>query len=192
MKVIKLKKEHELLIKPLFFTKKFMGSNSNTQFSADFYHEVFVTTYMSNLNNYHAYGVQDNKNNIVALLGFYESDEEPCWYWNQVRTLGNNKNEIKMLLDKVIEHNELNGRCKFYSMFPIKYRKIYRKLAFSNFNNERYDYFDEYYIKSNYQTKFSLAWQILYNRSLVTTDTIVRCTFLKQKYRQELFDGGNL
>lgn len=199
MKVVKLSKEHIEDIKSLFMIPKFMSVDTtnnyfvdkNVEFS-DFYHKTFAETYMSNLTQYHAYGIQNNDNKFSALLGFYESVDDASWYWNTVRTLGNNKNEIKILLDTVLNHNEKNGRFKFYSMFPLKYRNIYRRLAFSDSAKERYDYFDEYCVDSRHQCKFNLAWQILFTRTLLPVDTIVRCTFLKQKYREQLYNGGNL
>ena len=77
-------------------------------------------------------------------------------------------------------------------MFPTKYINTYRRLAFSKQASERYDYFDEFFVSERHQAKFSLPWQILYNRTLIPVDTVVRCTFLKQKYRQNLFHAGRL
>jgi hypothetical protein len=77
-------------------------------------------------------------------------------------------------------------------MFPKKYSGVYRRLAFSPEANERYDYFDEYYVEEKHQCKFNLSWQILYNRTLVPVDTVVRCTFLKQKYRNNIYNAGRL
>ena len=151
--------------------------------------DFFAATYLSDLNNYHAYGAIDN-GIVQAYIGFYESNDDAAWYWNHVRSFGNNM--IKPVLDRVIEHNEGRGRLKFYSMFPKRYAKIYRRLAFSRYNNERYDYFDEFYVESRHQCKFNLPWQVLYNRTLAPVDTIVRCTFLKQNYRYNITNAGML
>lgn len=199
MKVIKLNAEHRPLIKHLFYMPKFMGVKTDRFYIkpelgefAELYLQMFSATYLADAANYHTYGVQDEQGNINSLLGFYESIDDASWYWTHVRTTGNNSNEIKILLDKVMEHNEKNGRLKFYSMFPLEYRKVYRRLAFSNTAKERYDYFDEYQVEAKHYPIFSLAWQILYNRSLVPTDSIVRCTFLKQHYRNELYNAGRM
>ncbi len=199
MKVVKLNEEHAEQIKHLFKIPKFMGVDSSKNYFVDntldfseFYHESFVSTYMAGLSRYHAYGTETESGEINALLGFYESSDDASWYWNQIRTTGNNQNNIKQILDSVIEHNEQQGRYKFYSMFPLQYQKIYRRLAFSKTSSERYDYFDEFYVESKHQCKFNLAWQILYTRTLLPTDTLVRCTFLKQKYRTSLFNAGRL
>ena len=77
-------------------------------------------------------------------------------------------------------------------MFPLEYKKVYRRLAFSNIAKERYDYFDEFHVKEKHYPIFNLPWQILYNRTLVPVDSIVRCTFLKQQYRDTLYDAGRL
>lgn len=199
MKVIKLNADHIESIKPLFGYPKFMGVDttnnyfvgSNLNFS-EFYHQTFVETYLSDLKSYHAYGVENDNKEIIAILGFYESIEDASWYWNIIRTTGNNKKAIRLLLDTVIDHNEKKGRFKFYSMFPTKYTSVYRRLAFSSAANERYDYFDEYNVEAKHQCQFTLAWQILYNRTLVPVDTVVRCTFLKQKYRSNIYNAGRL
>lgn len=199
MKVIKLTNEHIDAIKPLFMVPKFMGVETESNYFVgpnlkfdEFYHEAFSETYLSGLKSYHAYGAYDDNNNIIGLMGFYESTDDSSWYWNTIRTLGDNKSAIRALLDKVMEYNESNGRYKFYSMFPKKYANVYRRLAFSPEASERYDYFDEYYVEAKHQCKFNFVWQILYNRTLVPVDTIVRCTFLKQKYRQNVYNAGRL
>lgn len=194
MKIVKLTQEHVNSVRPLFEKEKYMGINAETKsfvqddrpFS-DFFHEAFVTTYLSDLKNYHAYGALNESGIVQAYIGFYESTDDAAWYWNQVRSFGNNL--IKPVLDKVIEHNEECGRFKFYSMFPSRYINTYRRLAFSKFNNERYDYFDEFVVPKKHQCMFSLPWQILYNRTLAPVETVVRCTFLKQKYRNGFVAG---
>ena len=167
-----------------------MGTDTNEFAREDvefqeFYHEAFTETYLTNLSNYHAYGVITN-GEVKAMIGFYESIDDASWYWNQVKSDSTDLNLIKYCLDAVIEHNERKGRLKFYSMFPVKYTKVYRRLAFSKYNSERYDSFDEYTVASKNQCLYTLPWQILYNRSLTPVDTVVRCSFLKQKYRTNI------
>lgn len=199
MNIVKLDTTHIPLIQHLFNGPKFMGVDvdknyfvgKNYQFST-FYYEAFIETYISGLKNYHAFGAMDQDGNINTVLGFYQSQDDSSWYWNQVRSSGHNRKEIQSTLDEVIKFNEADGRLKFYSMFPLEYRNLYRRLAFSQFNAERYDYFDEYYVPLKHSVRFTLHWQILYNRTLVPTDTIVRCTFLKQKYRDDLYNAGRL
>lgn len=199
MKIIKLQSEHLDLIGHLFYRDKFMGvdkKNINLDYERDviteMYLNAFTCSYLTDAKNYHAYGVLNDEGEINSLLGFYESVDDASWYWTQVRTAGNNSNEIKMLLDVAMEHNEKNGRFKFYSMFPLEYRKVYRRLAFSDIAKERYDYFDEYQVEAKHYLIFSLPWQILYNRTLVPVDSMVRCTFLKQQYRDALYNAGRL
>jgi hypothetical protein len=158
---------------------------------SEIYHAAFVETYMSGLKNYHAYGaVEDNK--IVTALGFYESPDDASWYWSVIRSNGGGPNATKAILDKVLEHNESNGRFKFYSMFPKKYIDTYRRFAFSEDASRRYGYYDEYMVGAKNVCKFNLAWQILYRRTLLPVETVVRCTYLKQEYRVELYNAGRL
>lgn len=199
MSVIKLTKDHIDAVRPLFKLPRFMGVATDDNFFIsknfnfeEFYHQTFTGTYLSDLKSYHSYGYQGPDGTITATISFYESNEDASWYWNHVRTLGNNAREIRAVLDKVLEYNESNGRLKFYSMFPSRYIETYRRLAFSKNASKRYDYFDEFYVEAKHQPKFGMPWQILYNRTLVPVDTVVRCTFLKQKYRKNPFHAGRL
>lgn len=198
MNIIKLTSEHKDLIKPLFGYSKFMGVDVNNNYFVgadlkfqEFYHESFADTYLTGLSNYHAYGVTVN-DEIKVMIGFYESTDDASWYWNQVRSDNTNPELIKHCLDAVIEHNESRGRLKFFSMFPAKYTKVYRRLAFSKYNSERYDSFDEYVVPTKNQCLYTMPWQILFNRTLAPVDTVVRCTFLKQQYRVKPVIGGNI
>ncbi len=195
MKVIKLTSEHIQAVRPLFERQKYMGVDADTkQFVqddkpfADFFHESFVCTYLSDLKNFHAYGAMDDNGNIKAYCSFYESNDDASWYGTHIKSLGDSS-LIKMISDVIIDYNEKNGRLKFYSMFNVKYIKSYRRLGYSQYNNERYDFFDEFYVPSRHQCIFSLPWQILYSRTLIPTDTVVRCSFLKQKYRKPFIAG---
>jgi len=199
MNAIKLNNTHLGQIRHLFYSNRFMGTDNSNVHVQDGFDEVsemhlntFAAAYLSDAKNYHAYGVLNDQYQINSILGFYESVDDSSWYWTHVRTSGNNGSEIKMLLDAVIDHNEKQGRFKFYSMFPLQYKKVYRRLAFSDSAKERYDYFDEYQVEAKHYPIFSLAWQILYNRTLAPVDTIVRCTFLKQEYRDDLYNAGRL
>lgn len=196
MEIVKLTTAHTDAVRPLFEKEKYMGINAETKTFlqddtpfADLFHEAFVTTYLTDLKNYHAYGAIEN-GIVQAYIGFYESTDDAAWYWNHIRSFGNNM--IKPVLDRVIQHNEEHNRLKFYSMFPTRYTKVYRRLAFSEYNSTRYDYFDEFMVSEKNQCQFTLPWQILYNRTLVPVDTVVRCTFLKQEYRHKLNNAGRL
>lgn len=151
---------------------------------------TFTTTYLSDLTNYHAYGAISENGEMVGISSFYESNDEASWYGTGIRNSGN-KCTARLLLDAMIAHNEERGRFKFYTLWSIKHAKLLRRFVFNEYNNERYDYFDEFYVKDKHMCMFSLPWQILYNRSLIPIDSVVRCTFLKQKYRT-LFNAGKL
>jgi hypothetical protein len=196
VEVIRLGPQHGDLIKPLFTTPKFMGVDGNRNYFIDreaqfseFYHKMFCNTYLTDLQHYIAFAaIEDGV--ALATIAFYQSIDDASWWWNTVRTRGNQSHAIQHTLDEVLRYNESTGRLKFYSMFPAKYRKSWRKLAFSDRSDVRYDYFDEYYVAAKHQCAYSFAWQVLYNRTLVPVDTIVRCTFLKQQYRNTLLHAG--
>lgn len=198
MKIVKLTSDHIDSVRALFNGPNYMGvqsitSNfsSSTELFAELFHKVFAATYLSGLKNYHAYGAIDDNGVIHCYIGFYESIDDPAWYWNHLRSSGDSS-LIKDVLDAVIAHNEERGRLKFYSMFPQQYTGTYRRLAFSKLNNERYDYFDEFSVDAKTMCKYTLPWQILFNRTLLPTNVVVRCTFLKQKYRIQLPQCGRL
>lgn len=196
MTVELLTSKHKDSVQKLFMARKYMGVDYNlkpfTEPEAKYMnlaYDNFCDTYLSDLNNYKAFGfIQDAE--IKSYISFYESIESPEWYWTQVRSI--DKTTVSLVLDQVAKYNELNGRLKFYSMFNSKYRRSYRKFAFSDEMNLRYDYFDEFIIPEKTKCLFNLPWQILFNRTLVPVESIVRCTFLKQEFRSSLPILGNL
>ena len=102
------------------------------------------------------------------------------------------RSHVAPLLDHVLAYNEANGRLKFYSMFNVKYAKSYRRFAFSLDAQERYDFVDELIVPARTKCIYQTYWYLLFNRTLVPADSMVRCTFLKQKYRTTIPIGGNL
>lgn len=198
MKIIKLTHEHISATRPMFSVKKFMGVNPDEKYFVvdelvfeDYYHEAFYNTYLSGLSNYHAYGAFDDKNVIQGIITFYESQDEPSWYGTGIRNRGG-REVGRALLDTAIKHNEDKSRFKFYTVWSEKHMKPLRRFIFSEWANERYDYFDEYIVPEKHQCIYNLHWQILFNRILVPVNSVVRCTFLKQEYRKKLSIGGNL
>jgi hypothetical protein len=183
-------------IKPLFSADKYMGvdqSAFNIENLAgtynDVYHSMFVQAYMSGLSSYRAFGcIEDGI--VTATIATYESADNAEWYWTQVRS--NNSKAIPLILDAVADYNELHGRLKFYSLFNSKYAKVYRRLAFSPKMKERYGFFDEFLVPAKHKCIYTTPWQSLFGRTLLPTETIMRCTFLKQEYRDILPIAGAL
>lgn len=196
MKVEKLSSVHKELVKQLFFSKTYyMGSlefsKEENHFQQDLY-DIFCDTYLSDLTNFHVYGVINNETGSVdAFISFYESVNDASWYLTSGRSLGNNL-LLKDILDTVMEHNEANGRLKFFTVMNSRQARLMRKLGFSNRAAERYDYFDEYTVDPRHKVFYSDHWEILYKRKLLPVETVVRCTFLKKEYRTELPNGGNI
>jgi len=198
MEIIKLDATHKDKILPLFENNKYMGSEISSKYFLDpsenpvnFYHENFCNTYLSDLSSFHAYGAMDDTGNIVALISFYESSDDASWYATNIRNIGN-RQAVKDLLDTAMKYNEMNGRFKLYALWSAKHAPSLRRFIFSDWANERYDYFDEFYVPAKHQCKFNLHWQILYNRTLIPVDTVVRCTFVKQQYRDTAYNAGRL
>jgi len=196
MTVLKLDSSHVDSIREIFGHKKYMGHETsqfnigpNLNLNALTY-DIFCANYLSGLNNFHAYGyIQDD--NVKALISFYESDEEPAWYYTMYRSSGNN-NLLRPVLDAVIDHNEKRNRFKFYTLVHAKHSKLLRRFHWSKYNDERYDYIDEYLVPAKTKCFYTNAWELLYKRFLLPGDSIVRCNFLKKEYRTELPIGGNL
>lgn len=198
MNIIKLDESHIDIIRPLFDNKNYMGQNvASADFfckekMAEIYHKAFSTTYLTGLSNYHAFGMMDETNNVIALIACYQSPDEPAWYGTNIRSFAQDTEVVRQLLDKMIEFNEQQGRLKFYTLWAAKHARLLRRFAFSANANERYDYFDEIVIPARTRCFYNNYWQVLFNRILLPHDTVVRCSFLKQKYRNEIPIGGSI
>lgn len=187
MKVEKLNSSHKEALIPLFTNTQYMGADLkdyHSQHSVEEFKEiaynVFSDTYLSDLKNYAAFGtIEDGM--VTSVIAGYASLENPEWYWTQVRS--KNALAIKYALDAAIEYHEQNGRFKFYSAFNLKYKESYRRLAFSKENQERYTYVNEFVVPAKTRCPYLTPWQVLFNRTLVPVDTVVRCAFLKPEYR---------
>jgi len=199
MTVVKLDSSHADAVKNLFRSKKYMGVDINSTsfnqngngeiFNATLYN-IFCSNYLSDLNNFHAYGYLEN-DQIKALISFYESNEEPSWFYTIYRSSGNN-NLLREVLDVVIDHNEKNGRLKFYTLTQSAHTRLLRRFHWSKYNDERYGYFDEFLVPGKNKCFYVNPWELLYKRFLVPEDSIVRCNYLKQEYRTTLPIGGGI
>jgi hypothetical protein len=197
MPVVKLSSEHIEQVKPLFYIKKFMGTSTlgksvtKENPGNKLLYDIFCSNYLSDLDNFHAYGYVDDDGEVKSLISFYESVEEPAWYYTVYRSSGDNE-LLRPVLDKVIEHNESNGRLKFYTLVNQRHSRLLRRFHWSKYNDERYGYFDEYLVPAKQKCYYTNAWELLFKRFLSTEDCVVRCNYLKQEYRTSLPQGGNL
>ena len=197
MTVIKLTSEHIEQVKPIFGHDKYMGVSisdsafevKETKFNVLTY-DIFCANYLSDLNNFHAYGYLED-GIVKAIISFYESVDEPAWYYTLYRSMGNN-NLLRDVLDEVIKYNESNGRLKFYTLTHSRHTKLLRRFHWSKYNDERYGYFDEFMVPIKNTCFYVNAWELLYKRLLLPEDSVVRCNYLKQEYRTSLPIGGNL
>jgi hypothetical protein len=197
MSVVKLTSDHIEQVKDLFTNKKYMGLDMNNEaFSLEdttfnkLTYDIFCSNYLSDLQNFHAYGYVEN-NTVKSLISFYESIEEPAWYYTVYRSSGNNE-LLRPVLDEVIKHNEDRDRLKFYTLVNQKHSRLLRRFHWSKYNDERYGYFDEYIVPIKNKCYYTNAWELLYKRMLLPEDSIVRCNYLKQEYRTTLPIGGNI
>jgi hypothetical protein len=200
-KIVKLTSEHYEAVKPLFYnSKKYMGITDPAPFfeSAEVdlsfnekLHDIFCNQYLSDLTTFHAFGLLDDNGNVLAFSTFYESHEEPCWFYTMYRGSGDHNHAVA-LLDKMIEYNESNGRLRYYTLVNARHAKLLRRFSYSSYNNERYDYFDDIIVPKDTRCFYSKYWQILFRRSLIPTDTVIRCSFLKQQHRTGIPIGGSL
>ena len=160
--LVKLTTEHQSLVKELIDSTQVRSLNALG-------YMIFNGMYLSNLNNFHAYGYIVN-DELQSIISFYESDEDPAWYCT------NYYGDITNLIDSVILHNENNGRLKFYTL--VSYNSFWDK-----YQSERYHYVNELSVMAKTRCNYTNHWEVLFNRNLPSTDTIVRCYFLKQQYR---------
>jgi hypothetical protein len=208
MPVVKLNSSHKAACRNLFANERYMGKtisetpefliginkndpNTNTaQVFNNRLYNIFCSNYLSGLNNFHAFGYEED-GEIKASVSFYESTEEPAWYYTLYRSTGDNI-LLKQVLDEVIKYNEENGRLKFYTLVHSRHSKLLRKFHWSKENNERYGYFDEFVVPGKSKCFYANHWELLFKRFLVPEDSVVRCNYLKQEYRTTLPIGGGV
>ena len=137
----------------------------------DLVNSHFGSIYLAELNNFHAYG-DISEGELKSYVSYYISDEEPAWY------LTSHFGDYATVLQNVIERNELQGRLKFYS--------------FSKYQIDRYNSVDEFRVPAKFKCFYTNHWEVMYDRALISEDTVMRCNYLKQEYRTVLPQGGNL
>lgn len=195
-----LDESHHGLTRDLFHSKNYMGIQADEKFyrpheahssTTDMIFDAFQYTYLSGLKHYKALGKFSDDGKITGLLTYYRSPDDPSWYGTQIRSIGSRR-DVRDLLDAAIDNNEKDGRYKFYTLWNAEQTKLLRRFAFSEYNNERYDYFDEYYVPAKTKCVYTSHWHVLFNRVLLPVDTVVRCTYLKREYREKLPRGGNI
>lgn len=204
MRFVILDKSHIASANALFITPKYMGVNldqhnlggiKNAEIQNKVLFGRFIDTYLSGLKSFQAIGAYDDEDKkftrMLGFMSFYEDVHEPSWYMTMCRNNGDRK-VMMGVLDNVIEHNEANGRFKFYTLMNSRHAKVIRKVSWSEYNNERYDYFDEYVVPAKTRCLYYTVWETMFKRTLLPVDTILRCSFLKQKYRSPLTIGGGV
>lgn len=189
--IVKLTEKHINMIEDIFTHRKHMSITHEHQPELNVVmRENFCNTYLTGLDNFHAFGIiEDNK--IISFVTFYESVEDPSWYYTGARNIGDPKN-VRDVLDSVLEYNEKNGRLKWFTLLPEKHFAARRRFFLSANAIERYEYVDEYTVEARHKTFFNPHWEILFKRNLMTQKSTIRCSFLKNKYRTSLPNLGNI
>lgn len=188
----KLNFSHKDKVKHLFKTNNYMGVEKK-EFTSSFVDDIndktytiFCDNYLSDLSSFHAYGyINTETGNVDGLISYYESEDDPSWYYTIYRSSGNNL-VLKEILDKVIEVNEALGRYKFFTLVNSKHSKLLRKFTWSKYNDNRYGWFNECVVPSHTRPYYAHHWEFLFKRTLLPVDTIIRCNYLKQEYRTHL------
>ena len=186
MAVIKLDHFHITAVSKLFGAAPDTSQGDFNVNLLDFSCEAFCDVYLSSRESFHAYGYIDEAGRLTSLISFYESGEDPSWYYTFSFTLPGH-DHLNEVLDAVIKHNETAGRLKFYT----KIHSRIRGSQWSEYNDTRYSFFDEYKMPSHgvcFYDHHSLA---LFFDKMIPGRLIVRCNFLKQEYREPLPLGGN-
>jgi hypothetical protein len=200
MKIIKLTNAHVADCEKLFQSNKMMGVSVSGVWSKSFGETQadntlllarFSATYLSDLESFYSFGYFNECGALEGYISVYEDINEPSWYMTGSRNSGDPR-VIRDLLDYAIKHNEHNGRYKFYTLLTPRTAKLVRRFGWSNFNSNRYDYIDEYVVPARTKCWYHQAWEILFNRVMLPVDTVVRCSFLKQEFRDERILGGSI
>lgn len=189
MPVVKLNKSHAAVVGQLLQECSESNNNDDTHINIKFTLETFCEFYLGELTSFHAYGFL-NRGKLTSLVAFYESKEEPAWYYALCYATSTDKS-MQKVLDAVISYNELHGRLKFYTRI-LSNPTIIRGTHWSGYNNIRYDYVDELVIPSRCKCFYRNIWEMLFFRQLEVKDLIIRCNFLKQEHRTTIPIGGNI
>lgn len=177
MKIVKLTATNFDDCKTLF-------SRNNSPTTSDYLVDNFANIYLSGLNSFHCVGQFDDTGILKGVVSFYEDINDPSWYITN-RIQSRNSDNMTLLLDTVIKHQENNRRLKFYTLLTDSI-----KLKLGKLNTNRYDYYDEYIVPEKSKCFYTHAWEILFKRTLLPVESVVRCSFLKQEYRTKKMLGG--
>ena len=181
--VIKLTTIHTPLVEELFKNMVVLDSNFDSNVNTDISPSNFCERYLSDLESFHAYGhIEDSR--LTSLISYYVRDDDPAWYLSFCFT--SDETHLSEVLDAVIVHNEEHLRMKFYSKINPE---ASRGKQWSKLNGSRYDYLDEYMIPAKSMPFFH---QFLFAGQLLPINIVLRCNFLKQKFRTPLPLGGNI
>lgn len=197
MKILRLGTQHIEPVRELYQSSKYMGIDVAGNWDGDhedyndFLFGVFQKTYLSGLNNFQAYGLFNDIGQLECLISLYDSSDEPAWYYTMCRSKGNT-DLLKQLFDEVIKTQESKNRFKFYTLVNARHAPLLRKFTYSDYNNERYGYYDEFVVPAKTRCYYNNAWELLFKKVLLPVDSVVRCSYLKQEYRPKLPIGGSL
>ncbi len=183
MSVIKLNSSHIGAVRRLMTTTVAIPPDVNVNSSIT--QDKFCEIYLTDLNSFHAYGLYEG-DSISAMISFYESSNEPAWFYTQC--YATDINRLAEVLDTVITYNESRYRMTFYN--KVNTPGI-RGIGWSTITNQRYMFVDSYVVPAKTLCFYNHSGA-MFNSQLFETDLIVRCNILKQEYRTIVPLGGNL
>ena len=141
-------------------------------------HEVFAKNYLGQLKNWHSF-INNKKTSAVVC---YQGEDDPSWYITNIY----GTEDINDLITEAVVYNETCNLNKFYIVIPVQ--------DLNNFDLQlvNYDYFDEIFVKEKTRCYYTTFWQVLYKRTIPNKDTIVRCYYLKEKFRKLTTSMSNI
>jgi len=182
MKIIELNESHISTVVSFLKSKNL----------SNYYVDDFCYTFLVGLQTFHAYGAFSNDGTLLSIMGYYESIDEASWFLTRV--YGKNRLANRNLLDTITKLNEQNGIFKWYIKSPHRTKNkdtIWRYIA-SKEVQSKYIIADEYIVGEKQKCKYTLVWQVLYDRILDNNETVVKCVFLKPEHRPILHNVGGI
>lgn len=195
MEIKLLDERHIAIARDLFSVNKHMGVDPRVNLFTDkdatfidIAYNTFCESYLSGLKNYKAFGAFNDSGQLLSYVSGYMSMDSPAWYLTMVRS--KNRASARSCFDRILQYCEADGRFRFFSLMNLDRSDSFREFLYSPVNKERYSYVDEYIVPAKTKCIYTIDWNILFNRTLVPVDTIVKLSYLKPEYRTEIPTGG--
>lgn len=174
---IKLTSEHTNQVSELFGSDMLGRHN----------YGIFCSYYLTNLEKFHGWGTF-NDNKLISAIGYYDSIDDAAGY------LTHQCGEFKYIgvtLDSVAAQLEAVGKYKIYSRLYSDDVSVWDECLSDSFKS-RYITVTEYTVRTKEPCIYTFPWHVLYMRTLWSRDTVVKCSFLKEEYREKVYGSVTL